>query len=180
MTASPGPDRLTSRQHRAVPLGALSRILSIILWRGKLPAHHSISLTIFIPDKTAASQLEDFRLISLPSVLTRLLHKVLAQRLDGAIYLDEAQRAFRAGIYGCRDNTVLLDAILKSRYTSYKSLHIATLDMVRAFYSVEHSTLLTAVAAAGLPAEFVEYLRGLYSSGCTRLSAMNGREHHSG
>ena len=97
------------------------------------------------------------------SVLTRLVHKGLAQRIDQLIQLDEQQRAFRGGIDGCRGNTVFLDAILRSRYTSFRSLYIATLDIAKAFDSVDHTALLAAAEEAGLPPEMISYLGDPFS-----------------
>ena len=51
----------------------------------------------------------------------------------------------------CRDITVLLDALLRSRYQQFKSTFAATLDLARAFDSVEHSTIMRAAEAAGIP-----------------------------
>ena len=170
LAVSPGPDGLTARQLRAIPPGVLTRICNLILWCGKLPEHLAVSRTIFIPKKPGAKLPGDFRPISVSSVLTRLIHKVLAQRIDQLIQLDEQQRAFRGGIDGCRDNTVLLDAILRSRYTSFRSLYIATLDIAKAFDSVDHTALLAAAEAAGLPPEMISYLRDYYQRSTTTLS----------
>ena len=73
----------------------------------------------------------------------------------------QQRQALRGGINGCRDNTVLLDAILRSRYTSFRSLYIATLDIAKAFDSVDHNSLLAAAEAAGLPPEMILYLRSI-------------------
>ena len=104
------------------------------------------------------------------SVLTRLVHKVLAQRVDQLIQLDGQQRAFRGAIDGCRDNTVLLDAILLSRYTSFRSLYIATLDIAKTVDSVDNNALLAAAEVAGLPLEMISYLRDYYQRSTTTLS----------
>ena len=42
----------------------------------------------------------------------------------------------------CRDNTVLLDAFLRNRYQQFKFTFFATLDLARAFDSVEHSAIM--------------------------------------
>ena len=131
MAVSPSPDGHTARQLSAIPPDVLTRICNLIIWCGKLPEHLAISRTIFIPKKSGAKLPGDFRPISVSSVLSRLVHKVLAQRIDQLVQLDEQQRAFRDGIDGCRDNTVLLDAILRSRYTSFRSLYIATFGIAK-------------------------------------------------
>ena len=58
----------------------------------------------------------------------------------------------------CRDNRVLLDALLRSRYQQFKSTFAATLDLARAFDSVEHSAIMQAAEAAGIPPVLIKYL----------------------
>ena len=67
------------------------------------------------------------------------------------------QWAFRGGIDGCRDNTVLLDALIRSQYTSSCSLYIATLDAVNIFDRVDHTALQAPVKAAGHPPTIILY-----------------------
>ena len=123
LAVSPDPDGLTARQLRAIPPGVLTRMCNLILWCGKLPEHLAVSRTIFIPKKRGVKLPGDFRPIFVSSVFTRLIHKVLAQRIDQLIQLDEQQRAFRSGIDGCRDNT--------SRCHSSESVHQFSLTVHR-------------------------------------------------
>ena len=159
-----------ARQFRAIRLGIVVRIFNLILWCENLPKHLAISRTIFIPKKSQASLPGEFRPISISSVFARVLHKILAQRIDANIEMDDQQRAFRAGMDGCRDNTVLLDALLRSRYQQFKSTFAATLDLARAFDSVEHSIIMRAAEAAGIPPLLINYLKSLYASSTTTLS----------
>ena len=84
--------------------------------------------------------------------------------------MDDQQRAFGAGMDGCRDNTVLLDALLRSRYQQFKSTFAATLDLARAFDSLEHSAIMRAAEAADIPPLLIIYLKNLYASSTTTLS----------
>ena len=49
LAVPPGPDGLTARQFRAIPLGIIVRIFKLILRCENLPKHLAISRTIFIP-----------------------------------------------------------------------------------------------------------------------------------
>ena len=80
--------------------------------------------TIFIPKKPDAVDPADFRPITISSALARLFHRILAKKIDSAVEFSEEQRAFRAGIDGCGDNTVLLDSILRSGYELKKSIYL--------------------------------------------------------
>ena len=116
LVVSPGADGLTARQFRAIRLGIIIRIFNLILWCENLPKHLAISRTIFILKKSQASLPGEFRPISISSIFARVLHKILAQRIDANIEMDDQQSAFRARMDGCKDSTVLLDAFLRNRY----------------------------------------------------------------
>ena len=75
--------------------------------------------------------------------------------------MDDQHRAFRAGMDGYRDNMVLLDALLLSRYQQFKSTFAATLELARAFDSVEHSAVMRAVDAVGIPSVLIKYFKNL-------------------
>ena len=70
---------------------------------------------------------------------------------------------------GCRDNTVLHDTLLRSRYQQFKSTFAATVDLARAFDSVEHSAIMRAAEAAGIPPLLIKYIKNLYASSTTML-----------
>ena len=166
LAVSPGPDGLTACQIRAIPLGIIVQIFNLILWCENLPKHLAVSRTIFIPKKSLASLPREFRPISISSVFSRVLHKILAQRVDAKIEMDDQQRTFRAGMDGCRDNTMLLDALLRSRYQQFKP----TLNLARVFDSIEHSAIMRAAEAAGIPPLLIKYIKNLYASSTTTLS----------
>ena len=88
-----GPDGLTTRQVKCVPLKLLARIFSLIMWTEAAPEHLLRSRTVLIPKKKEASEPGEFRPITVSSVLLRTFHKILANRLKG-VKLDERQRAF--------------------------------------------------------------------------------------
>ena len=83
--------------------------------------------------------------------------------------MDDQQRAFRAGMDGCRDNTGLLGTLLRSRYQQFKSTFAVTLDLPRAFDSVEHSAIMRAAEAADIPPLLIKYLKNLYASSTSTL-----------
>ena len=118
-------DSLTANQFRAIPLGIIVRIFNLILWCENLPKHLAISRTIFIPKKSQASLPGEFR-PSYISVFARGLHKILAQRIDAKIEMDDQKRAFRAGMDGCRDNTCRdCDLLSLSNWESGESGYVA-------------------------------------------------------
>ena len=85
LAISPGLDDITAFQFRAILLGIIVRIFNLILWCENLPKHLTISRTIFIPKKSQASLPGEYRPISISSVFARVLHKIIAQRIDANI-----------------------------------------------------------------------------------------------
>lgn len=167
-TTSAGPDGLSARSLRKIPLDILCRIFNIILWCGKAPVYLLESITKLIPKKSRAKAPGEFRPITISSVLIRTLHRVLATRMSQAIQLDQRQRAFRP-TDGCSDNVFLLDMVLRHHHKSHKPLFIASLDIAKAFDSVSHETIRETLLIMGMPAPMVEYIRNVYSGSSTRL-----------
>ncbi|CAL7932959.1 unnamed protein product [Xylocopa violacea] len=163
-----GPDEISSRQLRATPLGILQRIFNIILLCRRLPRDLRVARTVFLPKSKDAHEPGDFRPITIPSVLTRCLHRVLASRLSSTITIDDRQRAFR-NTDGCRDNIFLLDVILKYHNKMFKDVYMASLDVQRAFDSVSHVAIATTMRTLGCPEEFIEYVNTTYNEGTTTL-----------
>ena len=143
LSIAPGPENLTPRQLRAVSVNVLVKVFNLMMSCERLPKHIMDARAMFIPKKPDAVDPSDFRPITnIFSALSTLFHRILAKRIDSAVEFSEEQRAFRAGIDGCGDITVLLDSILRSRYDLNKSTYIATLDIAKVFPSVEKSSIL--------------------------------------
>ena len=64
---------------------------------------------------------------------------------------------------GSRDNTVLLDALLRSWYQQFKFTFAGTLDLAR-------GAIMRAAEAADIPTLLIKYLKNLYANSTTTLS----------
>lgn len=53
-----------------------------------------VARTVFLPKKDPAEDPLDFRPIAISSVVLRLFHKLLAQRIVASVDIDHHQRAF--------------------------------------------------------------------------------------
>lgn len=171
---SPGPDGITSKQLKATPAGILARIFNLILWCESSPDTLRGAYTIFIPKIALAEQPGDYRPITIPSVLSRQLHKILAKRLLKYFSLDPRQRAFQH-FDGCADNAILFDLLLKDQHRSFRSCHIASLDVGKAFDSVAHPSIFHLLEQYGFPKGFVNCIKDLYSNSYTYLQGDNWR-----
>ncbi|CAL7932866.1 unnamed protein product [Xylocopa violacea] len=153
-TTSPGPDLVTARQFRAVPLGIITRIFNIFMICGKIPEWLLESKTTLIPKVDNAEQPGDFRPITVSSVITRTFHKVLSTRLMHSIELDKRQKAF-VPVDGCAENTFLFDMLLRHHRQTFKPLYLASVDIRKAFDSVTHQAILDALVSRGVPGPMV-------------------------
>lgn len=176
LSSAPGPDGVTARKLRTIPLRILLRIYNIILWCGKAPRYLLKSRTTMIPKKEQAYESGDFRPISVYSVVIRTLHKVLATRMMDLVELDERQKAFQP-VDGCSENVFLMDIILRHHREKQKQLFMASMDMAKAFDSVTHETIKDVMIGAGLPQTMVEYIVDIYENSTTQLSCGDWTSH---
>lgn len=162
-----GPDGVSARLLRSIPVGILCRLFNLLMWSG-LPEDLLLSKTIFLPKKAQAETPEDFRPITIPSVIVRSLHKILARRLMHLVDIDHRQRGFR-NTDGCADNTFLLDTILRQHRRKIRPLYMASIDVSKAFDSVSHPAIQAILTDAGLPEAMIAYMRNVYHKSRTCL-----------
>lgn len=169
LSSSPGPDGISPKTARSIPTGIMLRIMNLILWCGNLPQPSRLARTIFIPKTVTANRPQDFRPITVPSVLVRQLNAILASRLTSSVNWDSRQRGFLP-TDGCADNATMVDLILRESHKSWKSCYIATLDVSKAFDSISHAAVTNTLTAYGLPRDFVDYVQKTYEVGGTTLN----------
>lgn len=172
LTTCPGPDGISSRQLRAVPPNVLIRIFNLFLLCGRLPEHLLKAKTTLIPKKDGAERPEDYRPITVQSVITRAFHKILATRLTNTIALDPRQKAFLP-TDGCAENIFCLDMILKYHRQNFKPLYMASIDIAKAFDSVSHKSIRDTLTVMGLPSLMTEYIMDTYNRCTTILTCHN-------
>ena len=164
---APGVDGINVRELKKIPPEILTKIFNIFLYCGKVPEYMLKSKTILIPKKKDAKEPGDFRPITISSVIIRMFHKIIANRLK-SISIDERQRAF-IRTDGCNDNIFLLDLILRYHRANIKGMFLASTDIAKAYDSVSFEALMTVMMAKGLPQHLVKYIMYVYRSSVTRF-----------
>lgn len=119
----------------------LQVLLNLLILQGRLPVSLQGARTTFIPNISGAANPSDFRPITVASVLVRTLHNILARRILQEIDLDVRQRAFLP-VDDCADNTAILATALDEAKNKFKPLHLASLDMAKAFDRVTKEAIL--------------------------------------
>lgn len=167
-SSSPGPDGISTAHLHQIGFDALMYLYNLILWTGIVPLPIRRAKTIFIPKTQTASRPEEYRPITVASLLIRHINAILAGRLVTGVSLDKRQRGF-IKTDGCADNTTLLDLLIRQQHANFKSCAIAVLDVSKAFDSVSHNAIIDTLKSYGLPGDFVRYVRSIYSTGSTSL-----------
>lgn len=167
-SSAPGPDGITPRKYRALPVELTTRLINLIMWCGQLPEQTAVARTTFIPKKDISVAPEDFRPITIPSVIVRHLHSIFADRLRNLVKINEHQRGFIQSD-GCADNVSLLDLVLRYHHKAIKSVYICAIDVSKAFDTVSHEALLAILKNYGIPEGMTSYLEKYYKTSSTIL-----------
>lgn len=165
---APGPDSRRKKDLETLRVEALTCRFNIWLLACVAPESFRHGVTVLIPKSGESAAPAQFRPITMGSVMCRLYHRILADRIENAYRISERQKAFRKGD-GIADNTHILRCVLSDRQTRCQSTGLAFLDVSKAFDSVSHDSIFLAAATAGIPPPIVEYVRSLYAGCRTQL-----------
>lgn len=140
-----GPDGIDSSRLSRIPLEKIEFLCNMILLSRYIPAPLRHSRTILIAKtKINLDKVDNWRPITISSILLRIVNKIVAGRLSATVRLDECQRGFTS-MDGCFANNLTLQTIIKERRKARKPLTVLTLDLKKAFDSVSHSSVLRAL-----------------------------------
>lgn len=168
-TAAPGPDGIKPSRWNKVPVRFVQLLFNCFIQAGGIPDELSLARTIFIPKKDSGLlDPKDFRPITISSVIARHFHKILARRLQNNYDFDHRQRAFLP-LDGTIENLSVLNAVMVDAKTRFKELHLASLDVAKAFDSVYFESITETLRAIGAPVGFVQYIKNLYDKSYTVL-----------
>jgi Reverse transcriptase (RNA-dependent DNA polymerase). len=165
---APGPDGLTVRSLKRLPLTMVQKIFLIFQYCEEVPEYLLRSYTTMIPKKAGIIEPKDYRPITVSSVLLRTYHKVFANRLQSAIPIDYRQRAFR-DFDGISASTFLLDIIIRHQKQSFKPLYLASIDVAKAFDTVTHNAIADVLYNKGAPEPLINYIVNVYLRSQTAL-----------
>ncbi|GBL83248.1 Retrovirus-related Pol polyprotein from type-2 retrotransposable element R2DM [Araneus ventricosus] len=173
--SSPGPDWSTVSELRQISKFELAKIFNIFLLCKRVPDRFCRAKTIFLPKKRDAVNPGDFRPISLTPIPARLLSKILARRLEPTVNLDPEQRGFIES-NGISQNTFMLDFVLRHSREKVKRTFIASLDLKKAFDSVSHEAVFTALRVQVVDPRFIDLLKSIYRNSITSFAPYPGHK----
>lgn len=174
---APGLDGVTPRVWNAVPSPIRALLFNLLLLARAIPSSIATTRTVFL-EKGGMSDVpepSEYRPLSIGSVIVRHLHKILAKRLTALDIMDRRQRGFRP-VDGVCENITVLSAVLGDARRQKRSLHVATVDISKAFDTVAHKAIHKTLDELDLPWEFREYIRAVYNNAQTSLQASSNGE----
>uniref|UniRef100_A0A0K8S7M2 Reverse transcriptase domain-containing protein n=1 Tax=Lygus hesperus TaxID=30085 RepID=A0A0K8S7M2_LYGHE len=166
-----GPDGLQAEVWRKVPCRLRALFFNTILRRGTMPSVLLQARTTMIPKKDMPETEADYRPITVPSVVVRQLHKIIGKRLESCVTHVEQQKGLRRGVDGLALNVVALNTLLVEANKKRRELHIAVLDVEKAFDRVSHFAIMNIIKARQWPKQLVQYIESVYQNGSTRIGA---------
>lgn len=166
--SGPGPDGITITQVKRCPAILLEVRFNIILYRRMTPSAWRASRTILIPKEGSRADPSNWRPITIGSATQRLLHRILAKRLQATLPIHPTQRGFRS-IDGTLANTIVLDHYIKSRRLKGKTYNVVSLDVRKAFDMVSHAAIFRALERLGVDQGMRDYLRSTHTNCHTNI-----------
>ncbi|CAD6189595.1 unnamed protein product [Caenorhabditis auriculariae] len=157
-----GPDNISTEILKSGG-DALNRLLQ---WK--------VSKTILIPKKGDLTDLNNFRPISLLSVVYKLFTKIIVNRLEKK--LDDFQPPYQAGFrrdFCCLDHIHTLTQVVERHREYHLPLALAFVDYRKAFDSVEINAILNSLVAAGIPTKYIDLIEKCNEGTSTTIQLFN-------
>lgn len=133
---APGLDGIEPRAWNAVPNVIRALLFNLLLLAGEAPSSIATTRTVFLEKRKMPERPvpPDYRPLSIGSVV-RIHFHILAKRLAALDIFDKRQRRFRP-VDGVCENVTVLSAVLDHARRRCKTLHLACVDLSKAFDTV--------------------------------------------
>ena len=161
-----GPDDIPSEMITAlneIGIKEVTKLLNLIYTTGEIPADMKKSVYIAIPKKQGTVDCDQHRTISLMSHLTKVMLRVLMNRMRDKILpeISETQFGFMAD-KGTRNAIFALRTIMERATEVQKDLYLCFIDYSKAFDKVKHSNLFNILQRLNCDGRDLRVLRNLY------------------
>ena len=160
-----GPDGVVVEMLTALEdfgVNRITRLVNKIYAEGHFPAEMCKSTFITLPKKPGATKCELHRTISLMSHLTKLLLRVLLDRLRGRTAGEVAEQYGFTPDKGTRNAVFVLKMLAERAVEMQKDVYVCFIDYVKAFDRVRHGPLVEMLESLDLDGQDVELIKNLY------------------
>lgn len=155
----------------------LTKLFNVLFDRGVYPDEWSKAIIVPIYKKGDADQTDNYRGVSLLSLLSKCYTAVLNKRLVNWVEkydkLTESQAGFRRG-YSTSDHIFTLNAIVEKCFAKKGvKLYACFVDLRKAFDSVQRQPLFEVLLKSGMNGKFVKAVVSIYKTvmSCVRLDS---------
>ena len=165
---SPGQDNLDAELFKADPELAATILhpLFTAIWEGeKVPDDWTKGVIVKIPKKGALNDCNNWRGITLLSVPSKILAKIIIQRVSDAA--DSTLRKEQAGFRkhrGCIDQIFALRNIIEQCTEWQRQLYVNFVDFEKAFDSIHRDSLWNILRHYGIPSKLVRLIKSFYDN----------------
>ena len=161
---SPGPDGIAGE---ALKLGGeaivpyLRVLFTVSLNNGKIPADWRSAIVVPIQKADSRSNLNNYRPISLTSVVSKQMEKLVADYIrrfrESKKWINEAQHGFRKN-YSCDTQLTAFVQDIAETLDRGKQMDAVVVDFSKAFDKMDHRLLIEKVAKMGIDARVVRWI----------------------
>lgn len=170
-SSSPGPDGISYYHLKNLSCTHLflATLFSKIITSSPLaPRSWCNGRILLFHKKNSNDTPENFRPIALTSTIGKLLHRILAKRLENYLldigYLDPTlQKGFLSDINGVMEHILSLNSILYNAKEHNLPLFMTFVDLRNAFGSIHHQLITDMLSLVGVPNIIISYVSDLYS-----------------
>ena len=163
---APGPDDIPAEAIKALDeanMDIITKLCNIIYNSGRLPTEMMHSIFITIPKKPKAQNCTDFRTISLMSHITKLLLKIIQQRIIGKIEgeISSYQSGFRQGT-GTREGIFNIRTLCERSLEVQNDVYVCFIDYTKAFDRVKHGKMIECLSEIGVDKKDLQIITKLH------------------
>uniref|UniRef100_A0A1X7UWX7 Reverse transcriptase domain-containing protein n=1 Tax=Amphimedon queenslandica TaxID=400682 RepID=A0A1X7UWX7_AMPQE len=170
-SSSPGPDGISYYHLKNLPCTHLflaTLFSKIIISSPFAPQIWCSGKILLFHKKDNNDSPENFRPIALTSTIGKLLHRIIAKRLETYLleigYLDSTlQKGFLSDVDGVMEHILSLNSILFNAKEHHLPLFMTFADLRNAFGSIHHQLISDMLSLVGVPNTIVSYVSDLYS-----------------
>jgi hypothetical protein len=172
--SAPGPDGLwTVEALSTVDARVIAITFNCWLLKSDVPAMLKKYRTILIHKSGDKNAAKNYRPITIGSMWLRLFTRCLALRWGTQYPISVRQKAF-VPVDGCWENVSILRDCIKNAYAQRSPFYALFLDLAKAFDTVQHSSVIRAMALAGFDPQARDLVANMYSGCVTTISSGGG------
>lgn len=169
LDTSAGNDRVLSKTIRELKAGAIIREMTeIMLATGWTPEKLCDGRTVLIPKEGDPNDPNNYRPITIYSVVRRVIERVLDKKLRDQIELNCNQRGF-VNVPGTHVNSRLVNACLLDAKQKQSDCTVIFLDISKAFDKIGHQHVKRCLEAYGVSANLRRLIGSLLSNNLIRI-----------